>query len=145
MRRTEMSEQQLKNRQLFVDSLLAVGWRGSNFNQDFDQGLRVSPEASMEYSNSAMDLRFDFVCQDPRLILYLDSHEGKSLGFVFKCENQLEPLLDAVIGMQDTISPGNLREKSAELLRACPEMFKISPSGDGLIRVTSKEKGKSNQ
>jgi hypothetical protein len=135
MEKSEMSEQQLRQRSMFVDSLTAAGWRGLNFNEKFEHGLWVSPEASMEYSNATMALRLDQHFQDPRVILYLDSPDGKSLGLVFKCSDRLKPLLDAVIEMQDTLSPASIKEKSEQLLAACPQMFKISASGDQLIPV----------
>lgn len=138
MRRSEMTEEQLKNRALFVETLAGSDWKGLSFNDDFDQGLWSSPEASFEYSNPAMTLRLDFICEDPRVILYLDSPEGKSLGLVFKCFDDLKPLLDAVVGMQDGISPSTIKENSELLLAACPNMFKISASGDKLIPVKSK-------
>lgn len=92
----------------------------------------------MEYSNSAIDLRLDLLFEDPRIILYLDSKEGKSLGLVFKCEDRLKSLVNAVVRMQDIITPGNIKEKSEELLAACPKVFKISASGDKLIPIKSK-------
>jgi hypothetical protein len=138
MRKSEMTDEQVKNRSFFVDTLAKAGWQGSNFNQKFDRGLWASPEASMEYSNPAMDLRLDFVFEDPRIILYLDSKEGRTLGLVFKCEDRLKPLLDAVVGMQNTIGPGNIKAKSEDLLAACPKMFKISASGDKLVPVKPK-------
>jgi hypothetical protein len=135
MEKSEMSEEQLRQRSVFIESLSAAGWRGLNFNQKFEQGLWTSPEASMEYSNGPITLRLDQLFEDPRVILYLDSQEGKSLGLVFKCADRLKPLLDAVIEMQDTVSAANIKEKSERLLAACPKMFKISASGDQLIPV----------
>jgi hypothetical protein len=141
MEKAEMNEEQLRRRSLFVDTLAAAGWRGLNFNQKFDAGLWTSPEASMEYTSGTMTLRLDFLCEDPRVILYLDSREGKSLGLVFRCEDRLKPLVDAIIGMQDTVNPANIKEKSEKLLAACPKMFKISASGDKEIPVKSKRSG----
>lgn len=141
MRKTEMSDEQLRSRSLFVEALSSAGWRGSNFNQDFDEGLRTSPEASMSYSNSQLTLRMDLLFEDPRAILYLDAKGGKSLGLVFKCADRLKPLLDAVVGIQNNVGPGNIKDKSEELLAACPSMFKISASGDKLIPIKPKISG----
>ena len=138
MRRSEMNEQQLKHRDLFVETLMSAGWTGLNFNEQFDSGLRVSPEASMEYSNPELTLRFDFICKDPRTILYLDSTEGKSLGLVFRCEDRLKQLLEVTVGFQDSINPANFKDKIEELLTVCPKIFKIAASGDRLIPIKSK-------
>lgn len=135
VKKSQMTERQLSDRTLFVKTLANAGWRGTLFNEHFDSGLSGSPEASMEYSSKAMELRFDFEAKDPRLILYLDSPEGKSLGLVFRCPDQLDALLQAVIGIQDSVTAANIKKKSEELLSACPEMFKISASGDKEIRV----------
>ena len=139
MRRSEMNEFQLEKRNMFVKTLKTAGWHDLNFNQKFDAGLWVSPEASMEYTNQTMTLRLDLIFEEPRSILYLDSKEGKSLGLVFKCEDQLKPLLDTVTGMQDSIAPDNIKDKAEDLLAACSAMFKISESGDKLIPVRSKK------
>lgn len=139
MRKSDMSREQLAERAVFVDKLTAAGWRGSNFNRNFDDGLSVSPEASMSYSNRDMTLRFDLAFKDPRATLYLDAKGGKTLGLVFKCPERLQDLVSAVVAMQNDISPDNVKEKSADLLAVCPEMFKISASGDKLIPVKAKK------
>ncbi len=135
MRKTEMNEEQLKDRSFFVDKLGSAGWRGSNFNRNFDEGLWSSPEASMTYSNGTISLRLDSLFDDPRQILYIESRAGKSLGLVFKCPDRLNALLQAIVGMQDSIAPDNIKDKAEELLAVCPNMFKISASGDKLIPV----------
>lgn len=140
MKKSEMSQAQLRDRTGFVDALTKAKWRGTLFNEQFEEGLWVSPEASMEFSSSTISLRFDFVAEDPRLILYIDSPDGKELGLVFRCLDRVEALLKAVIGMQDSISPSNIKEKTPELLAACPKMFKISASGDREIPVKSSPK-----
>jgi hypothetical protein len=137
MEKSEMSETQLRDRGRFVDALTKSGWSGTLFNEQFDEGLWVSPEASMEFSSPTIELRFDFVAEDPRLILYISSPDGKELGLVFRCLDRVEALLAAVISMQDSISPSNLKTKTPELLAACPKMFKISASGDSEIPVKS--------
>jgi hypothetical protein len=135
MRKSEMNQDELRYRDLFVETLSSKGWHGARRNQQFDRGLWVSPEASMTYSNGALELRFDLYCEDPRVILYLESPGGKTLGLVFRCEDRLRPLLDTVVAMQDVVSPGNIKDKTKELLAACPRMFKISASGNKLIPV----------
>ena len=140
MRKSEMSEKQLQQRSLLVETLEAAGWRGSNFNRNFDQGLWSSPEASMNYSGGSMSLRLDLLFEDPRMILYLTSKGGKSLGLVFKCEDRQKQLLDAIVGMQDSLTPENVKTKTVDFLAVCPNVFKISSSGDKLIPVKSKSK-----
>jgi hypothetical protein len=135
MRKSEMNDKQLKERSFLVNTLSDAGWRGSNFNRDFDEGLWSSPEASMTYSNPTVSLRLDMSFDDPRQTLYIESSDGKSLGLVFKCPDRLNALMQAIIGMQDAIAPGNIKEKAEELLAVCPNMFKISASGDQLLPV----------
>jgi hypothetical protein len=138
MRKSELSEEQLQQRRFFVDTLADAGWRGSNFNRNFDLGLWSSPEASLTYSNGQMSLRLDLAFEDPRIIFYISSTSGKSLGLVFKCEDRHKSLLAAVIGMQDSITPENIKDKTEELAVVCPKLFKISASGDKLLPVKSK-------
>ncbi len=140
MRKSELDQDQLTIRGLFVDTLARAGWRGLNFNQKFDQGLWTSPEASMEYKRSEMTLRCDFLCGDPRLILYMDSRQGKSIGLVFRYRDRLLPLLATLVRVQGAIDLNNLGDVAEELLVACPEMFKIASSSDGLIPVRSRAK-----
>jgi len=135
MKKSEMNESQLRDRTLFVDTLSRAGWQGTLFNEQFDEGLWTAPEASLEFSSKAMQMRFDFEAEDPRVILYLDSPEGRSLGLVFRCIDRLAPLLKAVIAVQDTINAANIKRKSEEFLSACPNVFKISASGDKEIPV----------
>jgi hypothetical protein len=133
-----MTDEQLARRTTFVTTLEGAGWRPLPFNADFDQGLNGAPEASLEYAaHGGTTLRLDFQAEDPRVILYVDAADGRSLGLVFRCFNRLEVLLDAIVTMQDTIGPGNIPEHSKKLLAACPEMFKISASGDKEIPVRS--------
>ncbi len=139
MRKTEMNEIQITNRNLFVNTLAAAGWQGSNFNKNYDEGLWSSPEASLEFSNQTMTLRCDYICDNPRVILYLDSREGKSLGLVFSYEDHLDPLLKAIVKIQNSIRSDNIKEACKELLDACPKMFKISSSGDKLIPVKQRK------
>jgi hypothetical protein len=137
MRKSEMNEEQLRQRALFVDSLASAGWHGSNFNRNFDDGLWSSPEASMTYASADMSLRLDLLFEEPRLIFYIGARSGKSLGLVFKCVDRLKAVVDAVIGMQDIIASDNVKEMSKELVATCPEVFKISASGNRLIPVKS--------
>ena len=135
MRKGEMNEEQLRQRSLFVNTLTTAGWSGSNFNRNFEEGLWSSPEASMTYSNPHQALRMDLSFEDPRLILYVSSPAGKSLGLVFKCLENQEQLLKVVIGMQDTIAQDNVKDKMKELVAICPNVFKISARGDKLIPI----------
>lgn len=136
-----MNDEQLKSRDMFLTALSEAGWSGSNTNRNFDAGLWTSPEASMTFSNAQVSLQFDLALEDPRAILYINSTQGKQLGLVFKCNDRLKPLLDTVVGMQATISPGNIKEKSEQLLAACPNMFKISGSGNKMIPVKPQRSG----
>ena len=137
MRKSEMSEEQLERRRLFVETLAAAGWRPLPFNEQFDRGLKTSPEASFDYEGQRLTLRLDFRAEDPRVIFYLDSSEGRSLGLVFRCADRLKALLDSIVSMQNNIARDNIKEKSADLLKVCPQMFKISASGDKEIPVKS--------
>ena len=138
MKKSELSAEQLATRSTIIETLSAHGWKGLPFNEQFDQGLWSSPEASMEHAGKSLTLRLDLKFDDPRLILYIDSSEGKNLGLVFKCIDKAKPLVDALVAMQDSLAPDNIKTKSEELLAVCPEMFKISESGDKLIPVKSK-------
>jgi hypothetical protein len=142
MRKSEMSQKQLEQRSLFVDTLANAGWRGSNTNRNFDEGLWTAVEASLTYSNQDISLRLDLSFEDPRVILYISSKQGKSLGLVFKCEDRQKDLLDAVVGMQDNLTADNVKNKMQELVIACPNVFKISLSGDKLIPVKPKNSKK---
>jgi hypothetical protein len=142
MRQSEMNQEQLARRSLFVDTLTAAGWRSSNNNRNFDNGLWVSPEASLSYSNPDMTLIFELALDDPRAILHLDAKGGRTLGLVFKCVDRLKDLLNAVVAMQNDISPDNVKNTSTNLLAVCPEMFKISASGDKLIPVKAPKGGR---
>jgi len=135
MRKSEMKPAQLRERARFVEALQAKGWKPlPNFTGHFDDGLWAEPEAAFEYDNGQITLRCDRYFADPRVILHLDSNDGKTLGLVFKCPD-IEPLLAAIVGLQDSITPQNIKQKSAELYTACSEMFKIGGDGDKLIRV----------
>lgn len=141
MDKSHMSSRHLQLRTLFVDTLAAAGWQGTNINRDFDRGLDGIVEASMRYTNAHnMSFRFDYAFEEGSLTLYIDSADGRTLGLVFKCADRPKPLLDAVVQLQDTLAPGTIKESSEALLAACPQMFKMSGSAGKLVPVTSSKK-----
>jgi hypothetical protein len=135
MKKAEMNKTQLADRAFFVERLSKAGWRKTLFNEQFDQGLWISPEASMEHSGKDISLRFDFLAEDPRLILYVDATGGKELGLVFRCPDRIRELVEAVIAMQDSVTAANVKKHAEQLIEVCPRMFKISASGDKEIPV----------
>jgi hypothetical protein len=144
MRKSEMSQEQLRQRSLFVDTLANAGWRGSNTNRNFDEGLWTTVEASLTYSNRDISLELELSFENPRLIFRIHSKEGKNLGLVFRCEDRRKDLVEAIVGMQDNLTADNVKNKMQELVTICPNAFKISASGDKLIPVSpknSKKKG----
>ena len=98
----------------------------------------------MLYSSPQISLQLDLTLEDPRVILRLSSKEGKNLGLVFKCVNRLKAILDAIIDMQDSLSPENVNTKRVQLLDACPDIFRISASGDKLIPVKPQKPAKTD-
>ena len=135
MRKSEMSQEQLQQRSLFVDTLANAGWRNSNTNRNFDEGLWTTVEAKLTYSNRDMSLELELSFENPRLIFHINSKEGKSLGLVFKCLDRQKDLLEAIVGMQDHLTTDNVKNKMQELVIVCPNVFKISASGDKLLPI----------
>ena len=131
MRKSEMSKAQLDERNLVADTLTAAGWHFTGeYGERFEDDDWLNYEATMEYSNQGIDLRFDYYCQERDAVLYVESPEGKSLEITFLFEGYLERLLQALISIQDVVSPQNLEAPMATLLEACPEMFTVTPDGD---------------
>jgi len=135
MKKTELNKTQLADRTFFVERLSKAGWQVTLFNEQFDQGLWISPEASMEHKGRDVSLRFDFLAADPRLILYVDAARGKELGLVFRCPDRIRELVEAVIKMQDSVTAANVKKHAEQLIEVCHKMFKISASGDKEIPV----------
>ncbi len=135
MKKSEMSQEQLQERQTFIDTLSQVGWSGTQFNTLFEQDLWLDSEASMEYGNPKMELRLDYDCSKSSLTYYLDSKGGKSLELTIKFGKNLKAILDAITAHQDTISPANFRKKVLELLNVTPEIF-IVTEDDQIVPLT---------
>jgi hypothetical protein len=123
MRKREMSKKQLAMRSIVIDTLAAAGWEGPSQESDFDRGLWLPAEASMEYRAKNMTLEAEHSAEQKSLVLLLTADSGADVRLVIKCEDKLESVLKALVGFQDQISPTNFREKLKPLLKICDKVF----------------------
>jgi hypothetical protein len=138
MRKKELSEEQLEERNLFVKHLEKAGWTDTGVNQMFDDGDFVSEESQMEYTNDKMGMLFEFSAKIRGLRLNLTADSGKEVNFVVQYEEKLKELLKLITSFQDKISAQNYKGYMSKVLELCPQTFADVPE-KGLHKLVEDE------
>lgn len=123
MKKTELSKEELKERNLFVSHLKKAGWSETGINQMFDDGDFVSEEAQMEFANDQMSLLLEFSTELRGFKLYLTANSGKEANFVIQYEEKFAELLDLITSFQHKISSRNYKTYMQKILDLCPQTF----------------------
>lgn len=138
MRKKEMSEEQLADRETVVKRLKKAGWSGTAFNELFDAGDFIYDEASMEYDNRSMLLTVNYTASNATLTLRLEVKSGKQVVLVIEFGDKLKELLELIVSFQKKVSPTNYKDYGRKVLKLCPNTF--ADLGDkGLARLTDDE------
>jgi hypothetical protein len=135
MRRSEMSTEQLAERDRIVNLLSAAGWKASDQQKRFDNGVWTYYEVVMEY-RGPMRLRMSYHAAKRTLHLTLEASDGKGVGLRISCPDKLDRLLDTIIGFQDRVSGLNYKDHVRSIVRLCPETYAaVGPEGEDMVRL----------
>ena len=143
MRKSEMTLDQISERNKIVQTLLSNDWKDCHKN--FEEGLWAYFEVDMEFK-AEMFLKIRHKAENN--YLYLDIHninpilgKGISLRITYN-KNQLDSLLKIIINSQKKITTSNYKDLVNLIIDQCAETYTISPNDeDKLIRLTNKNFG----
>lgn len=123
MRKHEMTNLQLAEREQIIDKLTVSGWEILDCGDWFERGLWAKREATLQYDNKDMVIRIGYNAERRTLDLTLEDLLGRFLSLRLSYEERLADILKTIIEIQDDISPDNFHEKIEILVRNCPVVF----------------------
>ncbi len=125
MLKIEMTSQQLANRNKFIRELITAGWDPGGWEQLFEGGARLTPEAQAEYRNVNLDLRLSYYVSDGYLRLECLKKDGsKILGArLHPKEDNLIHIVDIVISQQNILSRSNFLNLIKKMTPYCSNIF----------------------
>jgi hypothetical protein len=118
MRKTELSPEQLAQRETIIQQLADASWVGHPMNDFFEQGVWVDYEAIMDYTNTQARFSLLYDAEDSKLELLVD--EAWRYIFVIEFGAHLEQVLEILIALQDRLAFKTLTEVLHAILDVCP-------------------------
>jgi hypothetical protein len=136
MFKTEMTQQQLEARCLFVDKLSVAGWNPGRWDILFEQGHCLTPEAQAEYQNSAFNFRLSYFIKEAYILLNLVERNNGSFRAKLRLypKRELNEVLDAIIKRQSIISIKSYASFVSSLIPLCEHLLLEMPNG--LMKVS---------
>jgi len=134
MRKSEMSEWQIANRDAFASQLIAAGWDPGGWDILFASDQDLSPEAQAEYRNDSFDLRLSYFVADQYLFLEAVATVGE---FAFAL--RLYPaggageVVAEILKVQDTMSEETFSKLVEDLKPLCRLI--VFDKGDELVEI----------
>jgi hypothetical protein len=136
MRKQEMSESQLRDRERIAESMQAAGWRASsNENEMFDQGLSVMREVVMEYSCPEVSLAIFYRADQNALYLSMDMPDESSIELRMDVDARLDDLLGVITAFQDKLTQTNYKEHIRSLIAVCKNIYAMNKE-EKFVRLT---------
>ena len=129
MRKREMSDAQLNEREQFIAQLAKAGWAETVRNRLFEDGDYVPEEAQMEYEGRSMRLTLESAAEQNAIVLHIEDPEGHDATFVVECGEKLRVVLKVIDSFKSSITANNFRQKIKELVKVCPETYAMTPEG----------------
>jgi hypothetical protein len=140
MRKTEMSPQQLVQRELIVETLAVAGWQTpTNENEMFDQGFWLAREAVMSYAGSAVTLWMFYRADENAMYIQFEFSEESMFELKLRIDEKLPEVLEAITSFQDQVTDSNYREHIRALMALNDEIY-VSVDGDNFVRLTDVKK-----
>ena len=134
MKKSEFSESQSNDRNLFVKTLKDAGWSFGGWNELFENDADLSPEALAEYSTESFEFRLSFFVIEMRLLLEMtEKNDGQAFGLHLTEYTDLENVLETITGSQMTLTKENCIEFFKELVQVCNEV--LLETDDELVRL----------
>jgi hypothetical protein len=130
MFKEELNQQQLRDRNLFIKKLISAGWDPKGWDELFEGGACLTPEAQAEYQNTTFDLRLSYYAgQGYMLVECVGRDDPTRLSLLFYPNQNFEILVDKVIAMQDTLSPSNYPDFITMMIPLCKLILLETPEG----------------
>ena len=146
MTKSEMTEDQLADRAAFVQRVSAAGWDLGGWEQLFEDGADLEPEAQAEYQNPRAFLRLSYHARRDYVLLECggvrsegegEGNGGTPGGVVPEAENvsfypirDLGAIVGKVVAEQDTLSLETLPRLVKKIKPLCN--YVISETSEGL-------------
>jgi hypothetical protein len=129
-----MNPTQLAARTLFVKRLVDAGWNPGGWEELFEAGSSVLPEAQAEYRNQAAQLRLSYYVGEGYVKLECVPREGHPVLIVHCYPRQNAAVVaDSVIAQQQGIDAGAYGNTIDALMPVCERL--VLDTSDGLITV----------
>ncbi len=135
MLKTDMTPEQLKRRDFFINRLLAAGWDPGGWELLFEHGADLSPEAQAEYENPALSLRLSYFVEQGYVLLESVSKEtSEALSVRFYPKDNLTTVVDILVEVQDRLAPDRYTGLIGNMIPVCEAIVLETP--DGLVKVS---------
>ncbi len=124
MKKNEMSIHTLKERNIFIQKLAYAGWEVESWDEVFDTGANVEPEAEARYTGPIFDLHLEFHADHRYLALEMVERKGENTIFLrLYPRGEIETLLALIIANQDNIGAENYPEVVKSLIPYCEPLL----------------------
>lgn len=129
MRKSEMSNEQIKLRSEIIEYLKEKGWEDNSVHDWFEKNLWSSEEVNMKTSNQNLKLEANYSISEDILYFTIELFNGKSIELHIYPEGEILSLLSKIIQIQDSIDENNFDEKIQIILKSFPETYYMRPDG----------------
>lgn len=135
MRKDQLSEKQLKDREMVVAKLKESGWEEEGSNRVFEMGEEVRREARMKLTVGKMIIYVGYEAMRNVIHLTISQLDGKNITVGIEYQDKLSDLLEEIVVNQDMITLINWKQFLGKLLKICPKIYKESEDGDWILIV----------
>jgi hypothetical protein len=128
MRRTDLDERQVAQRQAVVDALTRAGWSAGAlpYNDAFEAGRWASYEAGLQYRNRCgIELSLHYSAAHQKLHLAIRDAEHGQIGLVIELDDREQEILDQLVAAQDDISADDYKDAIRGLIQAAPAVYAV--------------------
>jgi hypothetical protein len=130
-----MTEQQLKDRDIFINKLITAKWNPGGWELLFESGANLTPEAQAEYQNPVFDICLSYYAEKGYILMEcVKKKNHKTISLRLYPKNDLSTIVDTVIAVQDTFSLDNYPDFINKLVPMC--RLVLLQTADGLVKVS---------
>jgi hypothetical protein len=135
MRKSEMSDWQIANRDAYASQLVAAGWDPGGWEILFASDQNLSPEAQAEYHNASFHLRLSYFVADQYLFLEAVAKIGE-LAFALRLypAGDVSEVVAEISTVQDTLSEETISKLIEDLKPLCRVI--LFDKGDELVEIS---------
>jgi hypothetical protein len=135
MRKSELSEWQLANRDAFASQIVAAGWDPGGWEILFASDQNLSPEAQAEHGNASFELRLSYFVADQYLFFEAVAKVGE-LAFALRLYpgGDVSDVVAEIVKVQDTLSEETFSKLVEDLKPFCRLI--LFDKGDELLEIS---------